>query len=800
MNDHTHNLQRLTMSQPNLVFETYESQVGGHGTDPKSTSHGLLTLFDDNVICKPIPDVKRGIFEVNLYRNLIISLNSHGVIYTSGNANSNVVDFKNYGWNTFNSDDEWMSNELFFDLLKYSDYYLSPPQCFDYRGSPSYQFQLRYAHFLDWLNGDASNHTHLAPFHTCLFYRALYAGSHFFPSSLGCMIKSDTNSTMHAVDPAPPSPPPPVEDSDNTAPKSQPYLLLNNLTRKYKSPAIMDIKTGQRSWNSSAKLKKIGYEIKKYPFQSAYGFRIVGVKVPQDEHQQGFDRDRKWGQSIDQPYQVAFGFMTLFTRILNYPTPLSPHRNNATIATEICTIALEQLEMLLFWLTCYPVYRMYAASVLVIMESDPVECVKKLDEYFLQRQRQEEWKASRRVVETDDGCPPIQPGDLPSYLFSVQDMIEYYSYDEQWAQELHAMYATHHINGNPQHEHQQQERNHDHDDDNDDDNANRSTTHHPPYTTSPPLTPPIAIKIIDFAHCHPVDYDSAMYHEHIHPHLQQVKEIYQTYNQYDQFTALDSVHQDHNGESSHNPQPQPQSQPGLQPHGSHSPHPNTNSPISDIPIPSSSTPLPQQPSPWLFPSPLPPLDNARGVPSGWHYTLIPPHHHSNILRPYGGVADEHVERPPLEDHAKDTSPPFSLPYVSSSHEALAAVQRFLTKFSPPLAHNTQQQHDSHTTDRDYFVSTPFPTFTTATQDHGFCNGIKSIMSYFAYVKHRLLDHIAYEQTMHTMHTSSGELARDQEMAHRLPCSFLDVYEYIQQFDPIINPDAKSVVFNPPAAF
>ena len=56
---------------------------------------------------------------------------------------------------------------------------------------------------------------------------------------------------------------------------------MEDLTKKYKHPCIMDVKIGPITYDMHADAEKIKREESKFPFLEKVGFQLVGFKVSQ---------------------------------------------------------------------------------------------------------------------------------------------------------------------------------------------------------------------------------------------------------------------------------------------------------------------------------------------------------------------------------------------------------------------------------------------------------------------------------------------------------------------------------------
>lgn len=57
------------------------------------------------------------------------------------------------------------------------------------------------------------------------------------------------------------------------------YLRLEDVTRRFRKPCIMDVKIGQRSYDPFASQEKRQQQIRKYPLMEEIGFLVLGMRV-----------------------------------------------------------------------------------------------------------------------------------------------------------------------------------------------------------------------------------------------------------------------------------------------------------------------------------------------------------------------------------------------------------------------------------------------------------------------------------------------------------------------------------------
>ncbi|KAL1494539.1 hypothetical protein ABEB36_010121 [Hypothenemus hampei] len=79
------------------------------------------------------------------------------------------------------------------------------------------------------------------------------------------------------------------------------FLVLEDLTRDFKEPCIMDIKIGRRTWDQNASYEKIIAEEKKYhECKRDLGFCIPGFQVYKITNNQLVKYDKEYGKKLDK--------------------------------------------------------------------------------------------------------------------------------------------------------------------------------------------------------------------------------------------------------------------------------------------------------------------------------------------------------------------------------------------------------------------------------------------------------------------------------------------------------------------
>ena len=99
---------------------------------------------------------------------------------------------------------------------------------------------------------------------------------------------------------------------------NRPHLLLQNLTTSFRHPNIIDIKMGTQTYEPAAPLSKQKREAAKYPQQTEFGFRIVGMRVYDPSSATNGDSneyktwDKRYGVSLTTHEEIVQALMTFF--------------------------------------------------------------------------------------------------------------------------------------------------------------------------------------------------------------------------------------------------------------------------------------------------------------------------------------------------------------------------------------------------------------------------------------------------------------------------------------------------------
>lgn len=154
---------------------------------------------------------------------------------------------------------------------------------------------------------------------------------------------------------------PHISENDNarvdfdTKPDSH-YLVLEDVTSEFLKPCTIDIKIGAQSYEPGATEEKQKREIEKYPPQSKFGFRIVGMRIFDPSHKDAskdgfvlFSKD--FGRSLITRESVKGAFKLFFSK------------------TKTLSSTLYQLHRIKQWFKENDSLHFYASSLLITYDA-----------------------------------------------------------------------------------------------------------------------------------------------------------------------------------------------------------------------------------------------------------------------------------------------------------------------------------------------------------------------------------------------------------------------------------------------
>lgn len=144
---------------------------------------------------------------------------------------------------------------------------------------------------------------------------------------------------------------------ENSLGKRTPYLALEDVSKKYKTPCMIDIKMGRETFEPTAPLDKVMRERIKYKYQEKIGFRICGFKVYDSLAQVYQSVGKKFGRSLT-PELVEPGLAAFF------------HNGLGHFRLDVLEQLVQKLELLLQWLLQQNKWHFYCSSLLITYDAE----------------------------------------------------------------------------------------------------------------------------------------------------------------------------------------------------------------------------------------------------------------------------------------------------------------------------------------------------------------------------------------------------------------------------------------------
>ncbi|XP_058476860.1 inositol polyphosphate multikinase [Solea solea] len=135
------------------------------------------------------------------------------------------------------------------------------------------------------------------------------------------------------------------------------YLKLEDVTRRFAKPCIMDVKLGQRSYDPFASQEKREQQIKKYPLMEEIGFLVLGMRVYK-VCSDTFD-------SYDQHYGRALVKETIKDGLAKF------FHNGVCLRKDAVSASIHRVQQILRWFQSQQQLAFYASSLLFVYEGLP---------------------------------------------------------------------------------------------------------------------------------------------------------------------------------------------------------------------------------------------------------------------------------------------------------------------------------------------------------------------------------------------------------------------------------------------
>ena len=140
--------------------------------------------------------------------------------------------------------------------------------------------------------------------------------------------------------------------------KNEAFLKLEDLTKPFKNPCIIDIKIGRVTWDPNASKEKRLKEESKYPPLKNLGFQLLGCRVghPSGINMNTTKLDKSWGRSYNEK-NISDG-LKLFL------SGAGSIKRSEFIKQEV----IRRLFEIQKWFSCQTSFRFYASSILILYE------------------------------------------------------------------------------------------------------------------------------------------------------------------------------------------------------------------------------------------------------------------------------------------------------------------------------------------------------------------------------------------------------------------------------------------------
>ncbi|TRY55869.1 hypothetical protein DNTS_029120 [Danionella cerebrum] len=141
------------------------------------------------------------------------------------------------------------------------------------------------------------------------------------------------------------------------APRESPhelYLKLEDVTRRFSQPCIMDVKIGRRSYDPFASKEKQHEQISKYPLMEEIGFLLLGMRVYQVTSDSYISHDQFFGRSLGKD-TIKSGLMQFF-------------HNGQDLRRRTISLIIEKIQNILHWFLSQSQLHFYASSLLLVYE------------------------------------------------------------------------------------------------------------------------------------------------------------------------------------------------------------------------------------------------------------------------------------------------------------------------------------------------------------------------------------------------------------------------------------------------
>ena len=153
------------------------------------------------------------------------------------------------------------------------------------------------------------------------------------------------------------------------------HLLLQDLTCHFSKPCVIDIKIGPQSYEPDAPKEKRAREVRKYPKQTEFGFRIVGMRIYDPSHEDTCENgfrffSKEFGRSLSSRDALKSAFRTYFNTGINISQAKDMVGTPSSNMTRSLSNILAQIRSIQSWFDDNIYFCFYASSLLIVYEGD----------------------------------------------------------------------------------------------------------------------------------------------------------------------------------------------------------------------------------------------------------------------------------------------------------------------------------------------------------------------------------------------------------------------------------------------
>ncbi|XP_033974969.1 inositol polyphosphate multikinase [Trematomus bernacchii] len=135
------------------------------------------------------------------------------------------------------------------------------------------------------------------------------------------------------------------------------YLKLEDVTRRFVKPCIMDVKLGQRSYDPFASQEKREQQIRKYPLMEEIGFLVLGMRVYKMCSDTFDTYDQHYGRGLLKD-SIKDGLAKFF-------------HNGVSLRKDAVSASIRRVQRILRWFESQQQLAFYASSLLFVYEGLP---------------------------------------------------------------------------------------------------------------------------------------------------------------------------------------------------------------------------------------------------------------------------------------------------------------------------------------------------------------------------------------------------------------------------------------------